>query len=103
MPLAMPAPDVWTLLAEWAEQTPGANAFLHGERTISFAELHEQSLRAAQGLADLGVGPGAEPTWVDGRGAPPLAILCGAAAACARAHPLRHHDAGGLLPRVRRR
>lgn len=58
MPLAMPAADVWTLLAEWAQQTPDAPAFLHGERTISFAELHEQSLRAAQGLADLGVGPG---------------------------------------------
>src|SRR6185369_14390559 len=58
MPLAMPAADVWSLLAEWAEQTPGAPAFLHGDRTISFAELHERSLRAAQGLADLGVGPG---------------------------------------------
>src|SRR3954463_14286029 len=58
MPLAMPASDLWTLLAEWAEQTPNAPALLHGERTISFAELHEQSLRAARGLADLGVGPG---------------------------------------------
>src|SRR5436190_22135280 len=58
MPLAMPASDVWRLLAEWAEQTPGAPAFLHGERTTSFAEMHERSLRAAQGLADLGVGPG---------------------------------------------
>ena len=37
---------------------PHAPAFLHGERTISFAELHEQAARAAQGLADLGVGPG---------------------------------------------
>jgi fatty-acyl-CoA synthase len=58
MPLAMPATDVWSLIAEWAEQTPEAPAFLHGERTISFAELREKSLRAAQGLADLGVGPG---------------------------------------------
>src|SRR3954454_4189425 len=58
MPLAMPAAEVWTLLAEWAEQTPDAPALLHGERTISFAELHEQSLRVACGLADLGVGPG---------------------------------------------
>jgi len=58
MPLAMPAPDVWTLLAEWAEQTPDAIALLHGEKTISFAELHAQSLRVAQGLADLGVEPG---------------------------------------------
>src|SRR3569833_164858 len=58
MPLAMPAPDVCTLLAEWAEQTPDAAALLHGERTISFSDLYEQALRAAQGLADLGVGPG---------------------------------------------
>src|SRR5438270_13744081 len=58
MPLAAPATDVWSLLVEWAEQTPDARAFLHGERTISFAKLHEQSLRAARGLADLGVGPG---------------------------------------------
>jgi len=39
MPLAMPAADVWTLLAEWAEQTPDSPALLHGERTISFADL----------------------------------------------------------------
>src|SRR5471030_1264837 len=58
MPLEHPASDVWTLLNDWAEQTPDAPAFLHGERTISFAELLERALRAAQGLADLGVGPG---------------------------------------------
>jgi fatty-acyl-CoA synthase len=58
MPLAFAAPDVWSLLDAWAEETPDAPAFLHGERTISFAELHDRSLRAAQGLADLGVGPG---------------------------------------------
>src|SRR5438132_645109 len=52
------AADVWSLLTHWAEATPEAPAFLHGDRAISFAELHEQSLRAAQGLADLGVGPG---------------------------------------------
>lgn len=58
MPLADPAADVWTILADWAEHTPQAPALLHGERTISFGELHESALRAAQGLADLGVGPG---------------------------------------------
>src|SRR5258708_19267722 len=52
------AADVWSLLAHWAEVTPEAPAFLHGDRAISFAGLHEQALRAAQGLADLGVGPG---------------------------------------------
>src|SRR5882757_8137424 len=58
MPHSISASDVWSLLAHWAEETPQAPAFLHGDRTISFAELHEQSARAAQGLADLGVGPG---------------------------------------------
>jgi fatty-acyl-CoA synthase len=58
MPFSLPASDVWTLLANLAEETPEAPALLHGERTISFGELHERSLRAAQGLADLGVGPG---------------------------------------------
>src|SRR6201993_1941825 len=52
------ATDVWSLLTHWAEATPEAPAFLHGDRALSFAELHEQALRAAQGLADLGVGPG---------------------------------------------
>jgi fatty-acyl-CoA synthase len=50
--------DVWTLLTDLAEETPDAPALLHGEKTISFAQLHEQALRVAQGLADLGVGPG---------------------------------------------
>jgi fatty-acyl-CoA synthase len=58
MPLAHPAADVWTLLADVAEETPSAPAFIHGERTLSFAELLDCSARAAQGLADLGVGPG---------------------------------------------
>ena len=52
------AADVWSLLSHWAETTPEAPAFVHGERAISFAELHEQVLRTAQGLSDLGVGPG---------------------------------------------
>ena len=56
MPLDKPASDVWTLLADWASQTPDAPALLHGDRAMSFAELAERSLRVAQGLADLGVG-----------------------------------------------
>ena len=58
MPLTDPAADVWTILADWADHSPEAPALLHGERTISFGELHERALRAARGLADLGVGPG---------------------------------------------
>ena len=58
MPLSHPAADVWTLLADIAEETPAAPAFIHGERTLSFAELLDCSARAAQGLADLGVGSG---------------------------------------------
>src|SRR3954467_13620405 len=83
MPLAMPAAEVWTLLAEWAEQTPDAPALLHGERTISFAELHEQSLRVACGLADLGVMPGDRVAlWLPNVPAYPILYF-----ACARLGP----------------
>lgn len=58
MSLAQPAADIWTLIADIADETPNAPAFIHGERTIGFAELVETAKRAAQGLADLGVGPG---------------------------------------------
>lgn len=58
MPLAQPAADVWTLVAGIAQRTPDAPAFLHGDRTISFLELAESARRAAQGLADLGIGAG---------------------------------------------
>src|SRR6188472_2409953 len=58
MPLAHPAADVWTLIADVADETPDAPAFIQGERRLSFAELADCAARAAQGLADLGVGPG---------------------------------------------
>jgi len=58
MPLSHPAADVWTLLADIAEETPGAPALIHGARTTSFAELLDAAGRVAQGLADLGVTPG---------------------------------------------
>ena len=58
MPPAQPAPDVWALVADIAEQTPDAPALIHGDRTVSFLELTEGARRCAQGLADLGIGPG---------------------------------------------
>src|SRR5258708_16170946 len=58
MPLAHPAADVWTLLADIVDERPAAPAFIHGERALTFAELLDGSARTAQGLADLGVGPG---------------------------------------------
>ena len=58
MPLTTPAPDVWSMLTNCMEMTPHAPAFIHGEHAISFAELSDSAARAAQGLADLGVGPG---------------------------------------------
>ena len=58
MPLPHPAADVWTLIADVAAVTPGAPALIHGDGTLSFAELVGCAARAAQGLAELGVGPG---------------------------------------------
>ena len=58
MPLAHPAADVWTLLADIAERTPEAPAFIHGDHALTFAGLLDAAGRTAQGLADLGVMPG---------------------------------------------
>ncbi len=58
MPLAHPAADVWTLLADIVEEQPDAPAFLHADGALSFGQLLDAAGRAAQGLADLGVGPG---------------------------------------------
>ncbi|MCA0302968.1 MAG: AMP-binding protein [Proteobacteria bacterium] len=57
MPTDLPAADVWTLLADIAEDSPDAVAFIHDGRPLSFAALIEAALRAARGLSDLGVGP----------------------------------------------
>src|SRR5262245_46982908 len=46
------------LLAGVAERTPEAAAIIHGQRSYSYAELMQFSARAAQGLAELGVGRG---------------------------------------------
>src|SRR5262245_33883643 len=57
MTLAQPAADAWILMANVASATPDAPAFIHDDRPLSFGELLDSSARAAQGLADLGVGP----------------------------------------------
>lgn len=80
MPLAQPAADLWTLLADIAEETPEAPAFVHGDRVLSFAELVDSAKRAAQGLADLGVGPGDRVAlWLPNVPAYPILLF-----ACAR-------------------
>ena len=46
------------LVAEVARRVPSAPAMVYGERALTFAELDATARRAAQGLAELGVGPG---------------------------------------------
>lgn len=80
MPLTHPAADLWTLIADIADETPQAPAFIHGDRTLSFAELMDSAARAAQGLADLGVGPGDRVAlWLPNVPAYPILLF-----ACAR-------------------
>lgn len=57
-----------------------ATAFIHGERRLSFADLLDSAARVAQGLADLGVGPGDRVAlWLPNILAYPIVYL-----ACAR-------------------
>ena len=80
MPLTHPAADLWTLIAGIADETPQAPAIVHGDRVLSFAELVESAARAAQGLADLGVGPGDRiALWLPNTPAYPVLLF-----ACAR-------------------
>jgi len=80
MPLTHPAADLWTLIADIADETPQAPAIVHGDRVLSFAELVESAARAAQGLADLGVGPGDRVAlWLPNTPAYPVLLF-----ACAR-------------------
>lgn len=80
MPLTHPAADLWTLISGIADETPQAPAFVHGDRVLSFAELVDCAARAAQGLADLGVGPGDRVAlWLPNTPAYPVLLF-----ACAR-------------------
>jgi len=49
---------ITNLLAEQARARPDAPAVFYRERTVSYAELDEMGRRVAQGLHELGVGPG---------------------------------------------
>jgi amino acid adenylation domain-containing protein len=48
---------VHALFAEQAARTPGAVALVHGDETITYAELNERANRLAHHLARAGVGP----------------------------------------------
>ncbi len=49
----------------WAEEAPDRVAITAGDRTWTFAELETESRRVAQGLAQLGVGPGSRVAFLD--------------------------------------
>lgn len=57
-PRLLIANDLTALLAAHAARGPAATALIAGDQRISWAKLEDLSRRAAQGLADLGVGPG---------------------------------------------
>jgi fatty-acyl-CoA synthase len=46
------------LLSGQAAHRSDHTAFIHGEERLTFGQLNERALRVAQGLAELGVGPG---------------------------------------------
>lgn len=80
MPLTHPAADLWALIAGIADEMPQAPALIHSDRVLSFAELVDSAARAAQGLADLGVGPGDRVAlWLPNTPAYPILLF-----ACAR-------------------
>ena len=54
---ALPERCVHELFAAQAARTPGAVALVHGDRTLTYAELDRLSDRLAHGLARRGVGP----------------------------------------------
>lgn len=62
IPASVPRPPIANtlamLLSGLAAHRPDDTAFIHGEERLSFGQLHERALRVAQGLAELGVGPG---------------------------------------------
>ncbi|MFI7500903.1 amino acid adenylation domain-containing protein [Streptomyces sp. NPDC049687] len=53
----LPHPTVPALLADQAARTPQAIAVLHGETTLTYAQLHSRADRLAAALAERGAGP----------------------------------------------
>jgi fatty-acyl-CoA synthase len=57
-PRLLIANDLTALLAGHAAREPAGAAIIAGDQRVSWAKLEDLARRAAQGLADLGVGPG---------------------------------------------
>lgn len=57
-PRLLIANDLTALLAGHAAREPAGAAIIAGDQRVSWAKLEDLSRRAAQGLAELGVGPG---------------------------------------------
>jgi long-chain acyl-CoA synthetase len=74
-------PDVRVadVVRRFAQERPGVIALRHGERELSYAELHERSSRLAQALLADGAGRGARIAYL-GRTAPEVLELLFAAA-----------------------
>jgi len=91
------------LLAERAAATPAAPALIYGGRETGFAALESESRRVAQGLADLGVGPGDRVAlWLPN--VPAYVVLCLALArlgaiAVAVNTRFRSHEVGDIVGR----
>jgi len=59
------SPSLWPLIEERAASTPdGLLAVDAQDREMTFGEYHRAALRAAKGLAALGVGPGQTVSWM---------------------------------------
>jgi long-chain acyl-CoA synthetase len=56
--LSYPRTGLHTLLASAARAYGARDALVDGDQSLSFAALHENALRCAQGLRERGIGPG---------------------------------------------
>jgi len=56
--LTYPRTGIGAALVGSARRFPDRAAFVEGDRSLTFAELYDQSLRVARGLRERGIGPG---------------------------------------------